>query len=90
MIRSASSRGRMVSVRLSEEEFRLLRKSYALTGARSLSELARTAMLQAVQQEQDARWEQVPAELSRLNARIAKLEKDFDLLCVRLAPQRSS
>ena len=88
MITPPSSRGRMVSVRLSEEEFRLLRKGYPLTGARSLSELARVSMLRAIDQNRDERWQQVPDDLADLNARVTKLEKDLDQLCGLLERRR--
>ena len=71
-------RSRMISVRLSEEEYAALRQLCSLTGARSVSDLTRDAMrtvLRGVNRE-----EQVGSNLDEFRAGIKNLEKKVEQL----------
>lgn len=71
-----NKRNRMVSIRLSDEEFRKLHEVCATLGARSISDLARDAMHRMMrdgpcaEREADIMCEQ----LHTLNERVSKLE----------------
>ncbi len=76
-------RNRLVNFRLSEEEFEKLRASCALTGARSLSDFARAAVMRSVsgtaqagegaELPQDPRLSSVDRKVTELESRIGQL-----------------
>jgi len=78
-----SRRSKMVSIRLSHDEFRRLRELCAASGARSLSDLARDAMHRfmisgsqgngGVDQDLTARVSELDQRLSYLQEKVARL-----------------
>jgi len=71
-----NKRNRMVSIRLSDDEFRKLHEVCAMTGARSISDLARDAMhrLMAHGGCADRDGNGVCERLQTLDERVARLE----------------
>jgi len=77
-------RSRMISIRMSEEEFSTLRRMCVATGARSLSDLAREAMrslLVGVKQETaaDATRNENYAQMRDLEQKVEKLSAEVAL-----------
>ena len=70
-----SKRNRMVSIRLSDDEFRKLHEVCVARGARSISDLARDAMHRMIAgtDEKDDRLGEVRERLSSLEAEVARL-----------------
>lgn len=75
-------RSRMVSVRLSEEEFMALRRVCSATGARSVSELTREAM-RAVLRDVN-RGDLLGRHLDEFRAEIKSLERKVEQLEARI------
>lgn len=78
-------RSRMISVRLSEEEYSALRRLCSLTGARSVSDLTRDAMRMllsgAGREESPAiRVDEFRAQMRSLDRKIEQLAADITLL----------
>lgn len=70
-------RTRLVNFRLSEEEFQSLKLACENSGARSLSDFARSAVLLSIERVGEGdllRWEQNLGPLSRLGTTIETLE----------------
>lgn len=74
-----NKRSKMVSIRLSDDEFRRLREVCEATGARSISDLAREAMHRLVDMPHngrapmETRLEQLDQKLTSLQVRLDKL-----------------
>lgn len=74
-----NKRSKMVSIRLSDEEFRRLREMCETTGARSISDLAREAMHRLVDMPKnghapvETRLELLDQKVTNLQARLDKL-----------------
>ncbi len=79
-----NKRSKMVSIRLSDEEFRRLREVCEATGARSISDLAREAMHRLVDMPHgghapmESRLEQLDQKVSNLQARLDKLAASME------------
>jgi hypothetical protein len=76
-------RNRLVNFRLSEEEFEKLRAGCALTGARSLSDFARAAVMRSVTGAPQGAESGEPALDSRLSSvdrKVSELETRIDQL----------
>lgn len=74
-------RSRMISFRLSEEEYEALKGSCSQNGARSVSDLARSAMHQFLGNGRLPRPDRsFESELERLNGRIAMLDRAVERL----------
>jgi plasmid stability protein len=71
-------RSRMISVRLSEEEYAALLRVRSLTGARSVSDLTRDAMRAVVRRV--SRGEPIGSSLEEFRAGIKNLEKKVEQL----------
>jgi hypothetical protein len=80
-------RSRMVSVRLSEEEFMALRRVCSTTGARSVSELTREAM-RAVLRDVN-RDDLLGRHLDEFRAEIKSLERKVEQLEARITTSRA-
>lgn len=79
-------KSRMISIRVSEEEYEALRHSYTARGTRSLSELAREAMKQvlnahghAVCTSLESRVQTLEAQVMTLNQKLEKMNEAFDV-----------
>ena len=80
-------RSRMISVRLSEEEYSALRQLCATTGARSVSDLTRDAMRALLDSStRDVRFSDYFAEF---HARINKLDRKVEELANRVKSARN-
>jgi hypothetical protein len=75
-------RDKMISLRLSQVEYDVLKTHYRTYGARNISELARLA-LQRIVAGPDGPQDGFAAKLSELDARIRHLESDVSLLLER-------
>lgn len=75
-------RSRMVSVRLSEEEFQALRRVCSLTGARSVSELTREAVRAVLRDV--TRDDLLGRHLDEFRAGMKSLEKKVEQLEARI------
>ncbi|WP_321476835.1 ribbon-helix-helix protein, CopG family [uncultured Paludibaculum sp.] len=79
-----NKRSKMVSIRLSDDEFRRLREVCEATGARSISDLAREAMHRLVDMPHnghapmESRLEQLDQKVSNLQARLDKLAESME------------
>ena len=73
---------RMISLRLSDEEYQGLKAHYRAHGARNISELARLA-LQRIVAESDGAEDCVAARLSELEQRLRQVEFQVSLLVER-------
>ncbi len=78
-------RSRIVSIRMSEEEFTTLRRVCVATGARSLSDLAREAMrglLNGVNQRSDGEASRIEysAQMRDLEQKVEKLSAEIALV----------
>lgn len=67
-------RNRLVNFRLSEEEFERLRASSALSGARSLSDFARNAVMRSVAQNAPDASNAGPAPVPTIDRKVLELE----------------
>jgi hypothetical protein len=74
---------RMISVRLSEEEYSALRRLSLVTGARSVSDLARDAMRKLLNGENSG------SHMDEFRAEIRDLDKKIEGLAARVATLRS-
>ncbi len=72
-------RNRLVNFRLSEEEFLLLQTTSEVSGARSLSDFARSAVLRAIEQARQ------PAPASDVASMIGSLDAKLQMVLERLA-----
>ena len=80
-------RSKMISVRLSEDEYSALQQLCAVTGARSVSDLTRDAvraLMQSCSQPVSSR-----SEAEEFRAQIASLSRKLDELSARTALARS-
>ena len=68
-------RTKMISLRLSPEEFEALRSLYRFNGSRSVSEFARTAM-QRVIAEAVAPPQSLEGRIQELNSKMASIDQD--------------
>ena len=75
-------RRKMISVRLSEVEYKALKTHYRNHGARNVSELARVA-LQRIMTGPDASQDPFAEELAKLSDRVRTLESHVSLLVER-------
>jgi hypothetical protein len=75
-------RRKMISLRLSEMEYEVLKTHYRIYGARNISELARLA-LQRIITESAGPPDDVAAALAGLDARVHTLESRVSLLLGR-------
>ncbi len=75
-------RRKMISLRLSEVEYEVLKTNYRTHGARNISELARLA-LQRIVTDSPGSQDGFAAKLSELDDRIRHLESDVSLLLER-------
>jgi hypothetical protein len=75
-------RNRMISVRLSEVEYELLKAHYRICGARSVSDLARVA-LQRIMTGWDASEPALAERLTKLDDRVHNLESKVSLFVER-------
>jgi hypothetical protein len=75
-------RKRMISLRLSEEEFELLKTRYHTYGARTVSELARLALQRIMTGPPDTH-DDFARRLSDLDNRVHELEASVSLLLAR-------
>src|SRR5450759_3165246 len=75
-------RKKMISLRLSEEEFELLKARYHTYGARNVSDLARQA-LQHIMTGSPGPKPDLAAEMAELNQRVHELESRVSLLQAR-------
>ena len=75
-------RSKMISFRLSQVEYEVLKKEYRTYGARNVSELARQA-LQRIMTGSPARQHDFAAELAELDGRVHALESSVSLLLQR-------
>jgi hypothetical protein len=72
-------KSRMISLRLSNEEYEALRSLYRVHGSRSVSEFARTAMQKVItetvtpQQSLDSRLNELDSKMSSLDQEVARL-----------------
>jgi hypothetical protein len=73
---------KMISLRLSEVEYEVLKTHYRIYGARNISELARLA-LQRIMTGSAGPEDGFAAKLSELDERIRQLESQVSLLLVR-------
>lgn len=73
---------KMISLRLSEVEYEILKSHYRTYGARNVSELARLA-LQRIMAGSAASQDGVTARLSELDERVHQLESRVSLLLER-------
>jgi hypothetical protein len=72
------SRSKMISLRLSEVEYEVLKKEYRTHGARNVSELARLA-LQRIMNGSAATHDACAVKLAELDVRVHALESHFAL-----------
>ena len=70
---------RMISIRLSEMEYEVLRTQYGAYGARSVSDLARLALQRIMARPVD-RQDGLAAKVSELDQRVHTLESSVALL----------
>jgi hypothetical protein len=77
-------RSRMISVRLSEEEYAALQHLYSLTGARSLSDLTRDAVRAVVMRANHD--DPHGSALEEFRAGMKKLEKKVEQLEAKIMP----
>jgi hypothetical protein len=75
-------RKKMISLRLSEEEFELLKARYHTYGARNVSDLARQA-LHHIMTGSPGPKPDLAAEMAELNQRVHELESRVSLLQAR-------
>ena len=75
-------RKKMISLRLSEEEYALLKARYHTCGARNISELARLA-LQRIMTGSAGPQDPLGAKLSELDERLHQVESRVSLLVER-------
>ena len=75
-------RKKMISLRLSEEEYEILKTRYRIYGARNVSELARLALQRIVTDPVEPQ-DGFAAKLSELDERIHRLESQIALLLER-------
>ncbi len=80
-------RSRMISVRLSEEEYAAIRHMCLLTGARSVSDLTRDAMRAVLKR--NSREEFVTGNLEEFRNGIKILERKLEQLEARMLLSRS-
>jgi Arc/MetJ-type ribon-helix-helix transcriptional regulator len=80
-------RSRMISVRLSEEEYSALRQLCSLTGARSVSDLTRDAMRNVLRG--GGREEAFAGNLDEFRAGMRSLEKKVEQLEAKITSIRS-
>ncbi len=78
-------RDRMLSIRLSEEEFRQLKSLCEIRGSRSISDLAREAMLQlAAAPRADVASPSVILRIEELDVRLVTLQREVTRLTTQL------
>lgn len=80
-------RSRMISVRLSEEEYSALRRLCSATGARSVSDLTRDAMRALL--EGAHREHPLGSYVDEFRAQIHGLDQRIEELAARIAPSRT-
>jgi hypothetical protein len=71
-------RYRLVTFRVHAEEYELLTKACMDSGARSISEFSRAAVLQKVQQTENARPGTLTGDLATLSDRLAELDSALE------------
>lgn len=81
-MRVLKPRSRIISIRISEEEFSDLRRICAATGARSLSDLARAAMHGLLERSgreigRDAARDEVYAQMKDLEQKVERLSAEI-------------
>ena len=80
-------RSKMISVRLSEDEYSALQELCAVTGARSVSDLTRDAVRALMKS--NSQPVSFQNEAAEFRAQIANLNRKFDELSARTALARS-
>lgn len=85
-----NKRNRMVSIRLSDDEFRKLHEVCASTGARSISDLAREAMHRMIPagQFREGNGDEVHERLQSLDERLTELQREVARVASRLGEAR--
>ncbi|HWR52725.1 MAG TPA: hypothetical protein VN428_16565 [Bryobacteraceae bacterium] len=73
-------KSRMISFRLSEDEYEALKGSCSQSGARSVSDLARSAMHEFLGNGRNQSDRTFQSELERLNGRVSMLDRAVERL----------
>ena len=85
-------RNRLVNFRLSDEEYERVRQSCATSGSRSISEFARTAVLQVVESQaadlQPVRVDELAEKVADLESRVQQFLRL--LVAAGVSPSRSA
>ncbi len=79
-------RSRLISVRLSEDEYLALREMCSSTGARSISDITRDAMRALL--DSTTRGQSIDGHMDQLRAQINVLDQKIDQLTERVASSR--
>jgi len=82
-------RRKMISLRLSEVEYEVLKTHYRTYGARNISDLARLA-LQRIMTGPDTSHDGFAAKLAELDGRVQALESQFQMIRLRSNPYSSA
>ncbi len=77
-------RSRMISIRLSEEEYAALMGLCSSTGARSMSELTRDAMRSILANNNRSPDSRLEGRLEEFHSQIARLERKLEELSARM------
>jgi hypothetical protein len=80
-------RSRMISVRLSEDEYESLRRLCTLTGARSVSDLTRDAM--QILLNSSSRENALSSYLDDFRSQISTLDRKIEELSIRMTPSKT-
>ena len=81
MTGTSSRKTRLISLRLSEEEFEALKSLYSAHGAKSISEFARDAMQRVISKKMDDKFalelkiQEMDGKLSILDGEVARLSQ---------------
>lgn len=79
-------RSRMISIRLSDEEYSGLKRLCIAKGARSVSDLARTAMSELLTEGLEVR---IGTRVDEVRLQISALDRKVDEICARLSPSKT-
>lgn len=82
-------RSRMISIRLSEEEYRALKRVCAASGARSVSDITRNAVRVLVM-DKGKREQALAIDLARCNAQLMNLDQELKRLASEIAAIKPS
>jgi hypothetical protein len=73
-------KSRMISLRLSNEEYESLRSLYRVHGSRSVSEFARTSMQKVISETMRSPSETVDARLKEIDQKMVLLDQEMNRL----------